>query len=135
MLPEKNIVSIISPLRVEILNLLRKEMHPEELARSFQITRQAVDKHLAILYRYGLIDKRIKESPRPMVFYRVTSEGEEFLQNLEDLVQGHIMNIRKRYREELLSLDKRLVEGEINEKEYQNKRKSLEKRFEWVMEE
>ncbi len=134
MLPAKNIVRVISPLRVEMLNLLRKEMHPEELARRFQITRQAVDKHLAILYRYGFIDKRIKESVRPMVFYRVTSEGEEFMQNLEDLVQGHIMNIRKRYREELLSLDRMLVEGEINEREYRNKIRGLEKRFGWIME-
>ncbi len=132
--PLERIANVISPLRMEILRSLRKEAHPEELAREFGITRQAVDKHLSILYRYGFVDKRIREGPRPMVFYRITSDGEEFLHNFEDLVEGHIMNIRKRYKDELFSLDRMLVDGEISEGEYRNKRKALSKRFEWVME-
>ncbi len=134
MVPDYGIASIISPLRLKMLNLLRRERHPEELSREFGITRQAVDKHLSLLYKYGLVDKRIKEGARPMVFYRITSEGEEFLQNFEDLEQEHIVNIRKKYKEELIYLDRMLVDGEINEMEYRRRKRALDKRFQWVME-
>jgi len=134
MLPDYEIAALISPLRLKMLNLLRREMHPEELAQEFGITRQAVDKHLSLLYKYGLVDKRIKEGARPMVFYRITSEGEEFLQNFEDLAQGHIVNIRKRYKEEIFSLDRMLVDGEITEMEYRGRKRALDRRFQWVME-
>jgi DNA-binding transcriptional ArsR family regulator len=134
MLPDYDIAAIISPLRLKMLDMLRKEMHPEELGRKFGITRQAVDKHLSLLYKYGFVDKRIKEGARPMVFYRITPEGEEFLQNFEDLLQGHIVNIRKRYKEEIFSLDRMLVEDEIDEKEYKSRKRALDKRFQWVME-
>ena len=128
----KEITGVISPLRLEILRLLRKELHPEELAKKFNVTRQAIDKHLSVLYRYGLVNKRIKEGTRPMVFYRITSEGEEFLENLEDAIENYIISLKKRYKEELLNLDNMLVNGKINEGEYWRHRKSLEKRLEWI---
>jgi len=125
---------IVSPLRIKILKSLRGERHPEDLAREFNITRQAVDKHLNLLYRFGLVDKRIKEGARPMVFYRITPEGEELLQGFEDLAQGHILNLRKRYKDEIFALDRMLVEGDISEKEYKERRRVLERRFQWVIE-
>jgi len=125
---------IISPIRIEILRMLRDEMHPEELGRKFNITRQAVDKHLSILYKLGFVDKRIKVGTRPMIFYRITSEGDDFLQRFEDLTQEHILSLRKRYKDELFNLDKMLVEGEITERDYRERRRVLERRFQWVME-
>ncbi len=128
------IAEMVSPLRIKILDTLRNERHPEDLAREFGITRQAVDKHLTLLYRFGLVDKRIKEGARPMVFYRITPEGEDFLQSFEDMARGHILNLRKRYKDELFTLDRMLVNGDITEREYRERRKILERRFQWVME-
>lgn len=125
---------IITPIRLRILKILREEKHPEDLANELNITRQGVDKHLAILYRYGLVDKRVKMDRRPMVFYRITSEGEDFLTNFENLVQEHIMSVRKRYKDEIFNLDRMLVDGEISESEYWNRRREIERRFSWVME-
>ena len=129
----EKIAEIITPIRLKILKMLGKERHPGEIAVELHITRQGVDKHLAMLYRYGLVDKRVKMEARPMVFYRITPEGEEFLRNFEDMAQSHIMSVRNRYKEELLNLDRMLVEGKINEAEYWRKRRELQKRFQWVM--
>ncbi len=125
---------VLTPVRIKILRMLREEKHPEEIAEKLSITRQGVDKHLSILYRYGMVDKRIKMGRRPMVFYRITSEGEDFLQNFEELVENHILAIKNRYKEELLTLDRMLVDGNITENEYLRARKDMEKRFSWVIE-
>jgi len=124
---------IISPLRLRILESLKEEKHPSELASEFKITRQAVDKHLTLLYNYGLVDKRIKISHRPMIFYRITLEGEDFLQNLNEVAREHILSLRKRYKDELFILDQMLVDGKIDEREYLERKRNLDKRFSWVM--
>ena len=134
MKPSEEMALVISPLRIKLLESLRDERHPEEMAREFGITRQAVDKHLSILYRFGLVDKRVKEGARLMVFYQITSEGEEFLQGFETLSEGHFVGLRKRYKEELINLDRMLVNGEMDEGEYRRRKRALEKRFGWVME-
>ncbi len=128
------VADVISPIRIRILRELKEEKHPEELAMEFNMTRQGVDKHLAILYQMGLVDKKIKEMKRPMIFYFLTKEGESFLQDFENMVENLVMDLRKRQREELLALDKMLVDGEISEAEYLRKKRNLEKRFRWVME-
>jgi len=133
--PGEKMSFIVSPLRIRILESLMQEKHPEELAREFKITRQAVDKHLSLLYSYGLVDKRIKAETRPMVFYQITSEGEEFLQNFENIAEGHFVSVRKRYKEELFTLDRMLVSGELTEREYKRMKNALNERFGWVMEE
>lgn len=131
---EKKIVEAITPTRIAILRMFKDKKHPEEIAKVLNITRQAVDKHLSILYALGLVDKEIAVKNRPMVFYTLTPEGEEFIQNFEDLVENHILNMRKRYKQEIFNLDQMLVNGEISEKEYKEKRNALNKRLEWVNE-
>ena len=133
--PSEKMSFIISPLRIRILESLMEEKHPEELAREFGITRQAVDKHLFLLYQYGLVDKRVKAGTRPMVFYQITAEGEELLQSFENIAEGHFVSVKKRYKEELFTLDRMLVNGELTEGEYKRRKNALDKRFGWVMEE
>ena len=122
MLPLEKIAGVLTPMRIRILKMRKDELHPEKLAAETQISRQGVDKHLAILYRYGMVDKRIRMGKRPMVFYHITSDGEDFLQNFEELVENHILAIKNRYKGELLTLDRMLVEGEIDEREYWRRR-------------
>ena len=131
---EKKIAEVITPTRIAILHMLRDKKHPEEIARALNVTRQAVDKHLSLLYILGLVNKEIGVKNRPMVFYVITPEGEEFIQNFEYLVENHILNMRKRYKEELFNLDRMLVNGEISEREYKEKRNTLNKRLGWVNE-
>ncbi len=128
------IAEVLTPIRLKILRMLFEEMHPEDIAREVGITRQGVDKHLALLYQFGLVDKRVKMEVRPMVFYRITPEGEELIRNFEDMAQSHIIGLKNRYKEELITLDRMLVEGNMSEAEYWKKRKELQKRFQWVME-
>ncbi len=123
---------IITSIRLRILEILKEEKHPEDLARELGITRQGVDKHLSILYRYSFVDKKVKMDKRPMVFYRITSEGEDFLANFENMVQEHVMSVRNRYKDEIFNLDRMLVDGEIGESEYWRLRKKLEVRYEWL---
>jgi len=128
------VAHIVSPIRIRLMRELRMEKHPEELAMEFDMTRQGVDKHLAILYQSGLVDKKIKEMKRPMIFYFLTKEGESFLQDFENLVENLAMDLIKRQKEELFSLDNMLVDGKISEAEYLGKKRDLEERFRWVME-
>ena len=101
------ILEILTPRRFAILKYLMKERHPEEVAREFSVSRQAADKHLAILYRAGLVEKHIKEGTRPMVYYQTTDAGAKFMNDM-------------------------LVNGELSEREYWHLRRKLEVRFEWV---
>ncbi len=125
---------LLTSQRIVILRMLREERHASEIAERMGVSRQAVDKHLSLLYRFGLVDKRVKEGVRPMVFYRITSEGEEALQSFEDMASELVLALRKRYRSELINLDRMLVDGEITEREYRERRRSLDRRFRWVME-
>ncbi len=127
------VAGLISPTRIKILRELRGECHPEVLAKKFKMTRQGMDKHLAILYQAGLVDKIIKDDGRPMTYYTISQEGECFLQNFVDLVDNLVIDLKKRRKYELMSLDRDLVEDKLNEKEYLIKKKKIESRFKWVM--
>lgn len=126
------IAEVITPTRIRIMRMLRDSAHPESIAAELGISRQGVDKHLAILHRYGMVDKEVRIERRPMVFYRITPEGEELLRNFEDIAQNHLLAIKSRYRDSLLTLDRMLVDGEISEREYWKRRREMEKRFSWV---
>ncbi len=126
------ILNLISPQRIAILKYLYEERHPSDLAKKFSISRQAVDKHLAQLYLAGLVEKRIKVGKRPMVYYTISDAGLRFVENVEDVVEDHILEIRKNVEEEMKELDRKLVYGEINEREYRALRKKLEERYSWL---
>ncbi len=125
---------LVTPVRLKMLKALREEMHPGDLAKQFDMTRQAVDKHLSLLYRFGLVDKKVKVEIRPKVYYVITSEGEDFLENFEDLAMSHVLSVKKRYKDEIFTLDRMLVDGEITESEYRRRKRAVEKRFSWVIE-
>ncbi len=131
--PEK-IADMLNSTRIAVLRELREERHPDYLAEKFGVTRQAVDKHLSILYSLGMVDRRVKNEARLKVYYVITPEGEDFLDGFFDLAMNHLIALRKRYKEGLFNLDRMLVEGEMSEAEYRRMRKALDKRFSWVME-
>ncbi len=125
------VASQITATRLRILRMLRREKHPEEIAEELKITRQAVDKHLKILYDLGMVERKIKYGKRIQVYYEISEAGGEFLMNFEEIVNNYILSVRKSEREEIMKIDNMLVNGEINEREYLKRRKDIEKRFGW----
>ncbi len=126
------IASQLTAVRIKILKMLKKEKHPEEIAEELEITRQAVDKHLKILYDLGMVKRKIKYGKRIQVYYEISEAGEEFLMNFEEMVNNYILSMRKSEREEIMKLDNMLVNGEINEREYWKRRKAIEGRLGWL---
>ncbi len=122
----------LTPRRFAILKYLMKERHPEDVAREFSVSRQAADKHLAILYRAWLVEKHIKEGTRPMVYYQTTDAGAKFINDIEEAVENHILEIKKYIYDKIREFDEMLVNGELSEQEYWHHRRKLEVRFQWV---
>ena len=67
-----------------------------------------------------------------MVYYTISDAGLRFVENVEDAVENHILEIRKNVEERINELDRELVYGEINEREYRTHRKKLEARYSWL---
>ncbi len=126
------ILEILTPRRFAILKYLMKERHPEEVAREFSVSRQAADKHIAILYRAGLVEKHIKEGTRPMVYYQTTDAGAKFMNDIVEAIENHILEIKKQISDKIREFDEMLVNGDLSEREYWHLRRKLEVRFEWV---
>ncbi|NPA74985.1 MAG: winged helix-turn-helix transcriptional regulator [Euryarchaeota archaeon] len=125
-------LELLTPRRLEILKYLSKERHPEEIAAKFKISRQAADKHLSILYRAGMVSKKVKYGKRPMVYYQITDAGAKFISNVEDLIENHILGLQKEMKYQLRELDEMLVSGEISEREYRALRRKMEVRYRWL---
>ncbi len=128
----KFILGILTPRRFEILKYLSKERHPDEIAAEFKISRQAADKHLSMLYRAGMVSKVVKYGKRPMVYYQITGAGAKFVSDVEDLVENHILGLKKEVRDQLRELDEMLVYGQISEEEYLRRRRIMERRLSWL---
>src|SRR5207244_9575839 len=69
-----------SETRRQILRLLLQGFdHPEDLAKKMKIRRTSVDKQLAELFGWGLVDRAAIFPPngRPRIVYQVTRRGKE----------------------------------------------------------
>ena len=128
----EELLRALTPKRYEILKLLREEKHPDEIAKTLRISRQAADKHLSTLYRLGMVDKRIKEGNRPMVYYKSSEQAMELVCDLEELMESYINALRDEVSSQIKQLDENLVYGKITEGEYWRLRRRLEARFEWL---
>ncbi len=124
-----------SPTRLQILKLLQQGFdHPEDLAKKMKIRRQAVDKQLAELFYWGLVDRSavFAATGRPRIVYRVTKRGADLVALLERAAQDFRAALREDLDRELESLESTLAAGEIAEEMYFKKRKEIEARYEWV---
>src|SRR5437879_10695708 len=69
-----------SETRRQILRLLQQGFdHPEDLAKKLKIRRTSVDKQLAELFEWGLVDRAAIFPPngRPRIVYQVTQRGKD----------------------------------------------------------
>src|SRR6266545_4366403 len=118
-----------SETRRQILRLLQQGFdHPEDLAKKLKIRRTSVDKQLAELFSWGLVDRAAVFPPngRPRIVYQVTQRGRDLL---ERVVKEYTAGFRTDFERELESLETKLAAGDIAEEMYFKRRKELEARY------
>jgi len=121
-----------SETRRQILRLLQHGFdHPEDLAKKLKIRRTSVDKQLAELFSWGLVDRAAVFPPngRPRIVYQVTQRGRDLLDLLERVVKEYSAGFKADFVRELEALEARLAAGEIAEEMYFKRRKELEARY------
>src|SRR3990172_5181783 len=121
-----------SETRRQILRLLKKGFdNREDLAKKLKIRRTSVDKQLAELFSWGLVDRAAVFPPngRPRIVYQVTQRGRDLLDLLERVVKEYAASFRADFQRELEALETKLAAGEIAEEMYFKKRKELEARY------
>lgn len=121
-----------SETRRQILRLLQHGFdHPEDLAKKLKIRRTSVDKQLAELFSWGLVDRAAIFPPngRPRIVYQVTQRGKDLLDLLERVVKEYTGGFRADFARELEDLEAKLAAGEIAEEMYFKRRKELETRY------
>jgi predicted ArsR family transcriptional regulator len=121
-----------SETRRQILRLLQQGFdHPEDLAKKMKIRRTSVDKQLAELFGWGLVDRAAIFPPngRPRIVYQVTRRGKDLLDLLERVVKEYTTSFKSDFDRELETLEAKLAAGEIAEEMYFKRRKELETRY------
>src|SRR2546428_6304326 len=120
-----------SETRRQILRLLQQGFdHPEDLAKKLKIRRTSVDKQLAELFSWGLVDRAAVFPPagRPRIVYQVTQRGRDLLDLLERVVKEYTAGFRTDFERELEALEAKLAAGENAEEKYFKRREEREVR-------
>lgn len=125
---------VISPSKLRIFRLLGTPITPDELAGKLDITRQAVDKHLKELLKYGLVKKIwLLSSGRPKLEFVSSDLGNEFYREAESLITKHRESGKDLVTENLKDLDVQLVNGRIGSREYLRLKEDLVKESSWFL--
>ena len=108
----------------DIINSLREgSKHPKEMAKEFGISRVAVDKRLKKLKKLGLIEPKpcvSKNSDRTIIKYELSSACLQLLESIDNDVNNY-------YTQKLRDLDILLATDELNEEEYLEQKRKLER--------
>ena len=76
--------------RRRIVELCMKgDVHPDELAREFGVSRQTVEGHLADLEQLGLVERVLGEDGR--VYLRATELGKRLYPKLKEIAVSHLL--------------------------------------------
>ena len=124
-----------SEARAVVLRLLTQGFdHPSDIAKKLKVQRQSVDKHLAELFTWGLVDRSAVFPPngRPRIVYQITRRGRELLEVLDRTTRAYLDSFRSDYQLELEQLEAKLAAGEIAEEMYFKARREIEDRYEAV---
>ena len=133
--PLELIRTAASEARSEVLRLLTQGFdHPSEIAKKLKVQRQSIDKHLAELFTWGLVDRSAVFPPngRPRIVYQITTRGRELLDVLDRTAKAYLESFRSDYQLELERLEAKLAAGEIAEEMYFKARRDLEGRYKAV---
>ncbi len=125
---------LTSSSKTRVISLIERSTSPNELASSLNMTRQAVDRHLKDLTRFGIVERIwVTGSRKPKVEYRLTDLGRSFYKDL----QAFMINFREtgllEFHERLRNIDMQLVNGEIDKRRYVELRSDLESEKDWFL--
>ncbi len=122
--------------RMRILELLSDNpQHPEILVKETKISRTAIEKHLKLLLKWGLIERRAQTVPRLRYIYSITYEAELLVSNISTATDSYIENMVTIWEEELSRLDQSFVYGHISKEEYKKLKEDYESRLSEINEE
>ncbi len=122
----------VSEARAQVLRLLVQGFdHPADIARKLRVQRQSVDKQLAELFTWGLVDRSAVFPPngRPRIVYQITGRGRDLLELLDRTAKAFLDAFRSDYQLELEALEAKLAAGEIAEEMYFKQRKDIQGRY------
>lgn len=127
--------TLTSRPKMEIVEVLHSRNTPDEIASELGMTRQAVDKNIKDLLKFGIVYRTWKTgSGRPKVEFYLSVMGKELYRNLEKLM--------REYREEgsastiqmLRDLDLAFINGEVNAQRYREMGEEIKEQQKWFLE-
>ncbi len=107
--------ALSSEKRRRIIECIREgKEHPEDMTENLKISRQAIDRHLKGLQRFGVVRtvEVPSRGPRDKRTYRLTEIGNKLIDGLDRLIGDYY----KKFAEEVL--ETKLLTGGISEKTY-----------------
>ena len=121
--------------KVEIVRIMRTRHTPDEIASELGMTRQAVDRSLKDLVRYGIVTKTWKTGPRrPRVEFSLSEMGTELYDNLEKLMKNYRIEVNTNVIQILRDLDLALIKKEISTERYMETKEEVKKQYQWFLE-
>ncbi|MFQ5980636.1 MAG: ArsR/SmtB family transcription factor [Candidatus Heimdallarchaeota archaeon] len=124
----KKLLRLVSdPTRFQILAILLNgpPQNPAELAKTINLTRPGIEKHLKILRAYWLIEREVESWPSPRFVYSLTQIGADFLDRLADLLNSYIRETSSSLVSEIETIEKRFILGKIKRPQYEEELKEL----------
>ncbi|MFX0113699.1 MAG: ArsR/SmtB family transcription factor [Candidatus Hodarchaeota archaeon] len=118
---------VSDPTRSQILQILLNypPQNPAELAEKLNLTRPGIEKHLKLLKANLLIEREVESWPSPRFVYTLTQIGSDFLNRLNDLLEGYAQEARSSVASEIETMEKRFILGKIKRLQYEGELKEL----------
>lgn len=133
MIPEIHLLT--ARPKMEIIRILHSRHIPDEIASELGMTRQAVDKNIKDLVRYGIVTRTWKTgSRRPRVEFSLSEMGMEFYSNLEKLIQSYRREGNTIAIQILRDLDLALIKKEISPERYMETKEEIKRQYGWFLE-
>ena len=132
MIPEIHLLT--ARPKMEIVKILHSRHAPDEIASELGMTRQAVDKNLKDLVKYGIVTRTWKNGPRrPRVEFSLTQMGTEFYDNLEKLIRNYRVEGKANAIQMLRDLDLALIKKEVSPERYMETMEEIKRQYEWFL--
>lgn len=125
---------LTSDSKLKVLEYLSKPTTPEDIAKSMGMTRQAIDKHMKDLVKYGIVERIwVMGSRKPRIEFKISSLGAFFYDTLKTFVRDYRELGIRDYEERLRMLDLKLVKDEIDMARHSEQREELELERNWFL--
>lgn len=125
---------ITSQSKMKIVKILHFRSTPDEIASELEMTRQAVDKNIKDLLKFGIVSRTWKTgSRRPRVEFHLSDMGKELYSNLEKLMHEYKADGNTAVTQMLKDLDVALINGKITAERYVEIMDEIKDQFRWFL--